>query len=38
VEFLHFLNALAIFGISVAGTFIAARWDQMAKGGLRRAP
>lgn len=31
VAFLHFLNALAIFGATLSGTFMAVRWEQMTK-------
>lgn len=31
VAFLHFVNALAIFGATISGTFMAMRWEQMSK-------
>jgi heme A synthase len=32
VAFIHFANALAIFGATMAGAFTALRWDRMAPG------
>ncbi|MDA4112883.1 MAG: hypothetical protein OK474_02440 [Thaumarchaeota archaeon] len=32
IAFIHFANALAIFGAMMAGTFMALRWDRMASG------
>jgi len=31
VAWLHFVNALAIYGATISGVFIALRWDKMAK-------
>jgi len=31
VAFIHFVNALAIFGATISGAFLVLRWDQMAK-------
>jgi heme A synthase len=31
VAFIHFVNALAIFGATISGTFLMLRWDQLAK-------
>jgi len=31
VAFLHFLNALAIFGATISGSFMAMRWEKMTK-------
>jgi len=31
IAFLHFANALAIFGATISGAFLVLRWDQMAK-------
>ena len=30
IAFAHFLNAIAIFGVSVSGSFIAMRWVQLS--------
>jgi hypothetical protein len=32
VAFLHFVNALAIFGAMVSGSFLAMRWEMMGQG------
>jgi hypothetical protein len=31
LDFLHFANALAIFGATLSGTFIAMRWEHVSK-------
>jgi heme A synthase len=31
IAFIHFVNALAIFGATISGTFLVLRWDQMAR-------
>lgn len=28
---IHFVNAMAIYGVSIAGTFVSMRWDRMAR-------
>jgi len=33
VAWLHFVNALAVYGIAVSGAFMAMRWDQIARHG-----
>ena len=38
VALLHFLNAMAIYGMTVAGTFMAMRWDRMAQLGAAAGP
>lgn len=32
LAWIHFVTALAIFGLVVSGSVIAVRWDQMARG------
>jgi len=32
VALIHFVNAMAIYGASISGTFLAMRWNAMAKG------
>jgi hypothetical protein len=33
IAFVHFANALAIFGATLSGTFTAMRWSQLSRGG-----
>jgi len=34
IAWLHFVNALAIYGAAVSGTFMAMRWSQLPNKGL----
>jgi flagellar motor component MotA len=31
IALIHFVNALAIFGATISGTFLVLRWNQMAR-------
>jgi heme A synthase len=31
IAWIHFVNAMAIYGLAVSGSVIALRWDQMAR-------
>jgi heme A synthase len=32
IAWLHFVNAMAIYGAAISGTFLAIRWNQMIRG------
>ncbi len=36
LAWIHFVVALGIYGMTVAGTFMVMRWDQMAKQGAQQ--
>jgi len=36
LAWIHFVVALGIYGMTVAGTFIVMRWDQMARQGAQQ--
>jgi heme A synthase len=36
LAWIHLIVALGIYGMAVAGTFMAMRWDQMAKQGMQQ--
>jgi hypothetical protein len=33
IAWVHFVNAMAIYGVAISGTFMAIRWNMMIKGG-----
>jgi predicted membrane protein len=37
IAFVHFLNALVIYGATMGGIFLAMRWSSMAKGASHKA-
>jgi heme A synthase len=31
ISWIHFVNAMAIYGLTISGVFLAVRWDQLAR-------